>query len=119
MRARASFVPAVTSAGALALLPLPGLSTGRLTAGQIRGAECVWCATVLTIETAVDLGTRSGTFAGAVTAWYPRGCPDCVREAALAVYTSHPSTCEQCVDDPALCTIRSALRALVLTRPHR
>lgn len=95
--------------GALALLPLPRVSA--LTALQARGAACVWCQTRLTIETAVDLGERPAP--GGVTL-FPRGCPDCVRAAALRTYGVHAGTCEQCVDDPTLCDTRRALRRLAL-----
>lgn len=98
----------------LALLQLPALGSGRLTAEQIRGGSCVWCATGLNAETAIDFGARSGTLAGVVAPWYPRGCADCVRKAALRAFRAHPGTCEQCVDDPSLCNTRRALRRLAL-----
>jgi hypothetical protein len=82
-----------------------------LTALQVRGAACVWCATTLTIETAVDLGERRGPGGVAV---FPRGCNSCVRAAALRTYGVHTDTCEQCVDNPILCDIRRALRRLAL-----
>ncbi|MFI2632645.1 hypothetical protein ACH5A2_19935 [Streptomyces collinus] len=78
---------------------------------QRRGAACVWCQTRLTIETAVDLGERTGP---ANVKTFPRGCPDCVRAAALHTYGAHADTCEQCVDDPSLCETRRALRRLAL-----
>jgi hypothetical protein len=99
-------------AEALALLPLPNLATGKLTAEQVRGGACVWCASPLTGETAVDFGARSGTLAGVIAPWYPRGCPACVRDAALGAFRAHPGTCEQCVDDPSLCDTRRTLRRL-------
>jgi hypothetical protein len=95
--------------GALALLPLPTVTS--LTGLQARGAACVWCPTLLTIETAVDLGERPGP--GGVTL-FPRGCPDCVRAAALRTYGVHADNCEQCVDNPILCDTRRALRRLAL-----
>jgi hypothetical protein len=91
------------------LLPLP--KSPGLSALQARGAACVWCQTRLTIETAVDLGERPGP--GGVTL-FPRGCPDCVRAAALRTYGAHANTCEQCVDNPILCDTRHALRRLAL-----
>jgi hypothetical protein len=93
----------------LALLPLPKVSA--LSALQARGAACVWCQTQLTIETAVDLGERPEP--SGVTL-FPRGCPDCVRAAALRTYGMHADTCEQCVDNPILCDTRRALRRLAL-----
>jgi len=98
----------------LALLPLPSLSTGLLTAKQVRGASCVWCGTPLNAETAVDFGARSESLSGVVAPWYPRGCGGCVRKTALAEYNQHPRTCEQCVDDPGLCDARRSLRRLAL-----
>lgn len=105
--------PAI-DADALALLPLPTLATGSLTAEQVRGGSCVWCGTGLNAETAIDFGARSGTLAGVTAPWYPRGCADCVRRAALRAFRAHPGTCEQCVDDPSLCNVRRALRRLAL-----
>lgn len=98
----------------LALLQLPALGTGRLTAEQIRGGSCVWCGTPLNAESAIDFGARSGTLAGVVAPWYPRGCAVCVCRAAREEYQRHPRTCEQCVDDPSVCTERRALRRLAL-----
>jgi hypothetical protein len=94
---------------ALTLLPLPKVSG--LSALQARGAACVWCQIRLTIETAVDLGERSGP--GNVLV-FPRGCQECVRAAALRTYGAHADTCEQCVDNPVLCDTRRALRRLAL-----
>ncbi len=94
------------------LLPLPPVS--RLAEEQVRGAVCVWCALTLTGETAIDLGTRSGSFAGVTADWFPRSCRDCLKEAALREYGDHTGTCEQCVDDPALCDARRALHRLAL-----
>jgi hypothetical protein len=93
----------------LALLPLPRVSAP--SGLQARGAACVWCQTRLTVETAVDLGERTGP--GGVT-HFPRGCPDCVRAAALRTYGVHTDNCEQCVDNPLLCETRRALRRLAL-----
>jgi hypothetical protein len=104
-------MPALDTAdlGPLALLPLPSVSV--LSETQRRGAVCVWCQTRLTIETAVDLGERTGP---ADVRVFPRGCPDCVRAAALRTYGVHADTCEQCVDNPILCDTRRALRRLAL-----
>ncbi|MBQ0828910.1 hypothetical protein [Streptomyces tagetis] len=118
MSTPSSISPSAYTAETLALLVLSDLATGRLTKEQIRGADCVWCETPLSIETAIDFGARSGTFAGAVTAWYPRGCLACVRKAALTAYTAHPETCEQCVDDPSVCDTGRALRHLELKNPQ-
>lgn len=97
---------------ALAILQLPGM--GHLAPEQIRGARCVWCATRLTGETAIDLGARSGSLAGIVSRWFPRACKACTLKVALAAHETHPRTCEQCVDDPYECTERRALRRLAL-----
>ncbi|MEV5989536.1 hypothetical protein AB0L85_32090 [Streptomyces sp. NPDC052051] len=99
---------------ALEILALPDLATGLLTAEQVRGATCVWCGASLNAETAIDFGSRSGTLAGVVALWYPRGCAGCIRKAALTEYNQHPRTCEQCVDAPALCDTRRTLRRLAL-----
>jgi len=100
-----------TPIDALAILTLPALSAG-LTAEQVRGAACVWCKRRLDAEMAVDFGARHGTLIGIATAWYPRGCPACVRAAALRAHVEHPQTCEQCVDDFSVCDTRRALRRL-------
>jgi hypothetical protein len=67
-----------TAASAATRLTLPAIGTR--SPEQVRGAACVWCDTRLTGATAIDLGVRSGNFAGAITRWYPRGCSHCVRE---------------------------------------
>lgn len=98
--------PASTpSAGVLGLLTLPEPSD--LTAAQLRGAVCVWCSNPLTAETARDLGERPAPDGGVM---FPRGCPKCVRSAAVRAYNTHPRSCEQCVDDPTLCDTRRSLR---------
>jgi hypothetical protein len=104
----------VFNSDVLALLELPALGAGRLTAEQIRGGSCVWCGTPLNAESAIDFGARSGSLAGVVAPWYPRGCTPCVREAFRSAYKEHPGTCEQCVDDPTICGTRRGLRRLAL-----
>lgn len=98
-----------TSVGVLDLLALPKTST--LSDAQLRGAVCVWCKTDLTAETARGLGERPAPDGGTM---FPRGCPDCVRSAAVRTYNVHSSSCEQCVDDPTLCDTRRGLRRAAL-----
>ncbi|WP_432021299.1 hypothetical protein [Streptomyces sp. 1222.5] len=97
---------------ALAAIPMP--ATARLTAAQLRGAGCVWCAAELHGDTAIDLEQRYNRIVGVPGRWFPRGCSPCSLRAILAVCRTHPQTCEQCVDDPTLCEARRALRALAL-----
>lgn len=97
-----------TSSDALALLSIPGYDG--LSRAQQRGAECVWCAVVLTPATAVQLGAR--TFSGPYQ-WFPRGCKlDVVVYAMRALHT-HAGKCEQCVDDAGLCDTGIGLRRLM------
>lgn len=56
------------------LPPVAGLSDE-----QQRGAACVWCATELTVQTAVDLGARRIDAHGSSVQWFPRGCSNCLR----------------------------------------
>ncbi|OIJ90901.1 hypothetical protein [Streptomyces colonosanans] len=93
-------------------LALPAVGTR--TPEQVRGAACVWCEDELSNADAVDLGQRSGNFAGQVTRWFPRGCARCVRVAVRTEYANHAGTCEQCADDPTVCEIRRDLRRLAL-----
>ncbi|MEV6833452.1 hypothetical protein AB0N17_02805 [Streptomyces sp. NPDC051133] len=96
----------------LASLELPG--TARLTAEQLRGADCVWCGTELHGDTSVDLEQRYNSIAGVVGRWFPRGCRRCTLQTVLAAYKTHQGSCEQCVDDPTLCDTHRALRRLAL-----
>lgn len=100
--------PASTTS-VLELLPLPEVPS--LSDAQLRGATCVWCDSVLTAETARDLGERPHPDGGT---WFPRGCAGDVRRAARLHYSVHPRTCEQCVDDRTLCDTQRALRRLAL-----
>lgn len=93
-------------ASVLALLPLP--KAAGLSELQDRGAACVWCEALLTIETAVDLGERPGP--GGVTI-FPRGCTSCARKVAARVYRIHVANCRTCLRN-AHCTDRAALRHL-------
>ncbi|MGY0067734.1 hypothetical protein ACWZEH_13080 [Streptomyces sp. QTS137] len=108
-----------TESSALPMLPLPQVIG--LTEEQRRGAECVWCSTPLTAETARDLGERP-TSEG-VRIW-PRGCTPCVRTAARRVAGLHAASCQHCIrdeqarpgwdEDEKRCPDRRALRALAL-----
>lgn len=83
-------------------LDLP--NPARLTPDQVRGGDCCWCRTVLTAETAVDLGERRHPLH-----WFPRCCPTCIQDQAR----THGSMCEVCVEEPAACDTAAALRQLV------
>jgi hypothetical protein len=97
---------------ALALLPLPDM-LHLLTAEQLRGADCVWCYETVDTATASDLGEQIGTIDNVPTShWYPRACPDCVRQQARKALEGHAGQCERCVDDPAQCGEREALWAV-------
>jgi hypothetical protein len=48
-----------------------------LTATQVRGYACVWCAAVLDDATAFDLPPQPFRILDRVTRWYPRACPGC------------------------------------------
>jgi hypothetical protein len=97
---------------ALALLPLPE-RLHLLTAEQLRGAYCVWCCERLDAETASGLGEQTGTIQGVADShWFPRACPDCVRQKARKALAAHAGQCEQCVDDPGQCGERQALWAV-------
>ncbi|WP_435279395.1 hypothetical protein [Streptomyces sp. 1222.5] len=93
----------------LPLLALPGLD--ELPDPRARGAECVWGGEALSTATAVDLGERPSPHGMTL---FLRGCQPCTLRAALDAHRAHPGLCEQCTDDPTLCEIRRALRALAL-----
>ncbi|MFF2187267.1 hypothetical protein [Streptomyces sp. NPDC058155] len=58
--------------------PVPELPAPEdLTERQLRGADCVLCATCLNNATAVDLGARTVDAHGTVTSWFPRACAGC------------------------------------------
>lgn len=84
----------VSTVDALAVLAIPPL--GRLTEQQVRGIACVWDGAPLRNGTAVDLGARSATRAGADVAWYPRACRTCVSRAALVQLHQHAPGCDEC-----------------------
>lgn len=103
--------PQGLSAETLNVIPLPAHND--LSAQQVRGAACVWCAVTLGPGTAVDLGQRpSHTPDGQVTT-FPRGCRPCTGKAAYEVLFDHASVCEQCVDNAANCETGRGLRRLV------
>jgi hypothetical protein len=56
--------------------PVPRPRDG-LTADQVRGYSCVWCATPLDDATAIDLPPQPFRILDMVTRWYPRACPTC------------------------------------------
>ncbi len=91
-----------TSTLVLDTLDLP--DPARLTVDQVRGGHCCWCDTVLTAETAVDLGERRQPIH-----WFPRCCPTCIRAQAR----THGGMCEVCVEQPGACETAAALKQLV------
>lgn len=94
-----------------AALPLP--KVGDLSEQQQRGAACVWCATLLTAETAVDLGERRIRVLDSYVTAFPRGCRPCTATAAYRALLDHAPTCEQCIDDVDRCDTGTALRRLI------
>ncbi|ODA69500.1 hypothetical protein [Streptomyces sp. AVP053U2] len=98
-----------TDSSALLMLPLPQVIG--LTETQRRGAECVWCETPLTAETARDLGERP-TSDG--TRIWPRGCTPCVCTESRRVFSLHSRSCQRCLRSEQGCPDRRALRALAL-----
>ncbi|WP_458248860.1 ATP-binding protein [Streptomyces sp. MAI_2237] len=99
---------------ALAIPALDGLSEE-----QVGGRACIWCASLLTIETAVQLGEHL-TDAGASTAvtrmrTSPRGCRSCVEGRAHRGLFAHGSTCALCRDEQTAgeCVVGRGLYRLV------
>ncbi|WP_320784214.1 hypothetical protein [Streptomyces sp. CRN 30] len=99
---------------AVELLGLPGLDG--LTDDQVRGADCVWCRTGLSIETAVDLGELQSPLAGTTsehgTRWFPRADRRCIAPRARRALDSHTPMCEQCADERAICPVGRILQQL-------
>ncbi|WP_203635222.1 hypothetical protein [Streptomyces sp. SID10815] len=91
----------------LAVLVLP--DPADMVEDMRRGALCVWCTTLLTLESAVDLGELKGS----VGRWWPRSCPACVAGRAHRGLYAHVPQCEQCVDEAALCPVGRVLYRLV------
>jgi hypothetical protein len=100
--------PAVAAA-----LELPALDG--LTDDQVRGADCVWCKTRLTAETAVDLGEHMSPLSGTTSPmrWFPRACSADTAKRAHAALAAHAPECEQCADDPGRCDTGRWLHRLV------
>lgn len=92
----------------LAALQLPSLDG--LTEQQVRGITCVWDGIPLTTENAIDLGAR--TVDG--VQWFPRACPRCVGERALAALYEHCTVCDPCSQTVPghTCVTGAALRRL-------
>jgi hypothetical protein len=106
-----SSVQRPSGADALALLPLPDV--GSLSAPQVRGKSCVWCAGVLASEAVVDLGPRRLKHLDTHTQWFPRACRPCTAAIALSTLHTHAPSCEQCVDDAGRCETGRGLYRLV------
>ncbi|WP_328436848.1 hypothetical protein OHA71_06285 [Streptomyces sp. NBC_00444] len=103
---------------ALAHLELPRLDA--LTEQQVRGIACVWNMRhqPLTAATAIDLGVRPASRAGAPVSWYPRACRRCVHENAYAALLRHAEQCgDGCREDAGGCDTGRTLRHLM--REHR
>lgn len=91
----------------LAALALPRRE--QLPDDQQRGTRCVWCPTVLTVESCVDLGEqRDGD-----ELWFPRSCRGCAASRAHDAAFAHAGICEQCTDDADACHVRRVLYRLV------
>jgi hypothetical protein len=98
----------------LDILGLPELDT--LTDDQTRGADCVWCADPLSIETAVDLGEVRFPMAGSTSLigrLFPRACRTCAGTQAHNGLFTHCGSCEQCVDEVGRCPVGLWLYRLV------
>jgi hypothetical protein len=95
----------------LALLPLPDV--GDLSAFQVRGKSCVWCAGVLASGAVVDLGPRRLKHLDATTRWFPRACRTCTAAIALSTLHAHAPSCEQCADNAGECETGRGLYRLV------
>lgn len=72
------------------MLALP--KTCGLTAGQLSGSRCVWCAGAAS----VDLGPRLSTLDGRLHPWRPTGCGSCTRLEARRVFAHHIRSCALC-----------------------
>ncbi|MFF9625462.1 hypothetical protein [Streptomyces griseosporeus] len=101
--------PPSGSPGEISEMLLPPCEMDGLGPEQIRGAACVWCATGLTAETAVDLGERRHRSYST----FPRGCRACTRIAANRALQDHAPRCEQCIDDGSQCTTGMALYRMI------
>ncbi|MFI1371365.1 hypothetical protein ACH4UY_05045 [Streptomyces longwoodensis] len=96
----------------LELPPLAGLAED-----QVRGAACVWCATALSTDTAVNLGGRRHRRLDGAYSTFPRACRPCTRAAGIRALADHAPLCEQCTDNPSACADGMALQRLI--REHR
>ncbi|MGW3099515.1 ATP-binding protein [Streptomyces sp. NPDC001102] len=101
----------------LEVLAMPALDG--LSEEQVGGRTCIWCVSLLTIETAVQLGehlTDVGASA-AVTGMraFLRGCRSCVQDRAHRGLFTHGSTCDLCRDEQAAdeCVVGRGLYRLV------
>lgn len=92
----------------IAQLPIPATLSGP----QRDGRVCVWGGEALTSETAIDLGSRR---IGDRMA-FPRGCRNCVKDAALGVLFDHTGDCPDCTNDTSCETSRALNRVIRLGR---
>ncbi|MFE9610257.1 hypothetical protein [Streptomyces sp. NPDC006012] len=88
-------VPPTEVLDVLALPALDGLADGK-----VRGAECLWCPTSLTGDTAVDFGRQrsplDGSPAVSGVTWFPRACRSCVADRAHRGLFAHAPVCSLC-----------------------
>lgn len=97
--------------GTFALLALPGFND--LTERQVRGADCIWCSTLLTAESAIDLGERRHRRLDGHFSTFPRACRRCTHDAVYRLLLDHAPLCEQCTDDASSCETGIGLRRLM------
>ncbi|MFJ8793216.1 hypothetical protein [Streptomyces sp. NPDC102462] len=101
----------------LEALTLPDLDG--LPDAKVRGAECLWCPTRLTAETAVDLGVQRvpAEDCSSVSGmkWYPRACRACTADRAHCGLFAHTPMCDLCKTEAtaARCTVGRGLYRLV------
>lgn len=93
---------------------MPRLDT--LTARQIDGEACVWCA--VRPRSPIPIGPRISTDNGGLRRWSPIAHPRCAAQQAGRVYRLHVKTCQRCV--PQLyCPDSRALHTLATTGTTR
>ncbi|MDC2961302.1 ATP-binding protein [Streptomyces gilvifuscus] len=107
----------------LEVLAMPALNG--LSEEQVGGQACIWCASLLTTATAVQLGEHL-TDVGDSTAVtgmgaFPRGCRSCVQDRAHPGLFTHGSTCDLCRDEQTAdeCVVGRGLYRLVRDTSRR
>jgi hypothetical protein len=97
---------------AAALLPVP--RPHDVSADQLDGSACVWCARPLEDATAVSLGARLKPSSDVY--WSPQACAECIRAAARRVLALHIGNCHACRPGSLGCGTRHLLRQLASLR---